>query len=377
MIFRLILYFCFFFTSAFSWANQIQLKTPIALQTIKETPIYRSPSLKATQDQILDYGYELDIQTMERHGNRLWWLLKLKSGAIGYIPAENLSQIITYIPKQNESGLYNPYLMGFTHTVEFILENDTEGLFHSIALDYLEEAVALEFPTALWLKGILLRDGIDIEADVNQASSLFFRAINKGENRAYYDLAKIFEKGYPEIPQNMDRAIQMNRLASEAGDPRAKDWLVQFDIQSVQNKEETSGEDHIQALQDRSLNNDIAAMKELATEFLSPQSQYYDDRKAEALLIEAASQGDLDTMLSLAALYHMGSQTILPDPKKAFYWSQMAAKEGDPKGSFLYGNALYHGLGVDANKEEGLQWLRYSASLGYEHAIKALEDLPQ
>ncbi len=356
-------------------AAEVTLITPIKLQVVVESAIYAQPNTNSEQMKQLEYGELVDAQTLKSFGRgSLWWQLQLDSGGIGYIPAEHLSNIMN-IPEDNQNGLHTPYLMGMTHTVEFILTYDTEQVLINHLYDYLQVPLISEFPTAYWLVGILHRDGIAAPQNTEEAMQYLFKGIQRGEIRGYFDLAKIFFEGIG-VEKDEDEAIRFARLGAEKGDPRAKDWLANLDITMIQDRTHPI-QSQLDELNMRIENGDTEAMRLLAAYLLSAQSVAYDDIRAEGLLSQAANQGDVDAMLGLSSLYLTGSKNILPQANASNFWNLQAALQGNAKAQYLYGNALYYGLGTATNKEEGLSWLQKSAAQNYQQAISSLQQIAE
>ncbi len=352
---------------------ELTLTTPLKLQVVVQTGIYQQPNTNSEMLKQLEYRELIDAQTLKSFGQSLWWQLQLDSGGIGYIPAEHLSKI-TADPKNNETGLYTPYLMGMTHTVKLILQYDKERNLEKFLYDYLQVPLLSEFPTAYWLVGVLYRDGLDISQDSEEAMKYFFKAIHQGEYRAYFDLAQLFSQGSDTIKPDQDEAIRFARLGAEKDDPRAKDWLASLDISMIQDRTHPI-QSRLDSLNERVQNNDTEAMRLLAAYHLSAQSVSYDDIKAEELLLQAAKLGNIEAMVDLAGLYLTGAKNILPQTQASNYWILKAAMTGHKKAQYLYGNAVYHGLGVPANKQEGLRWLQKSADQGYPQALINLQEI--
>lgn len=356
----------------FTWAAELKLTTPLKLQIVVQTAIYQQPNTNSKLLEELEYGERIDVQILKPYGQSLWWQLQLDSGGIGYVPAEHLSEITT-TPKDNENSLYTPYLMGMTHTVELILQYDKEKALENFLYRYLQVPLLSDFPTAYWLMGILYRDGINTKQDSEEAMKYFFKAIQRGEFRAYFDLAKLFSQGSETVKVDQNEAIRFARLGAEKDDPRAKDWLASLDISMAQDRTHPI-QSRLDSLNERIKNNDTEAMRLLAAYHLSAQSVSYDDTKAEDLLLRAAKLDDVEAMVDLAGLYLTGSKNILPQTEAFNHWILKAAMKGHKKAQYLYGNAVYYGLGIAENKQEGLRWLQKSADQGYQQAQMSLQE---
>lgn len=371
-----LLFFGLLFAQTFlmvTQAAELTLTTPLKLQVVVQTGIYEQPNTNSKILKELKYAQLIDAQTLKSYGSSLWWQLQLDSGGIGYVPAEHLSKI-TADPDSNEGGLYTPYLMGMTYTVELILQYDKKQELKNFLHSYLQVPLLSDFPTAYWLMGILHRDGIGMKQDSEEAMKYFFKAIHRNEFRAYYDLAQLFSKGSDAIKPDQNEAIRFARLGAEKDDPRAKDWLASLDISMIQDRTHPI-QSHLDSLKKRIQNNDTEAMRLLAAYHLSAQSVSYDDIKAEELLLQAAKLGNVEAMVDIARLYFTGSKNILPQTQASNYWILKAAMTGHKKAQYLYGNAIYYGLGMPSNQQEGLRWLQKSADQGYPQALMSLQEI--
>lgn len=59
----------------------------------------------------------------------------------------------------------------------------------------------------------------------------------------------------------------------------------------------------------------------------------------------------------------------------AVYWFQVAAQGGSAIAQFNLGYLIYKGLGVDANREKALYWLKKASAQGHEKAKEFLREI--
>ncbi len=81
---------------------------------------------------------------------------------------------------------------------------------------------------------------------------------------------------------------------------------------------------------------------------------------------ESAEQGDAIAQSKLAASYYMGQDGITPDRKLAAVWFKKAAEQGDLDSMVMLAAMHDGGLGVSQSTGDGTRWYKKAADLGHE-----------
>lgn len=90
-------------------------------------------------------------------------------------------------------------------------------------------------------------------------------------------------------------------------------------------------------------------------------------------LITKAFSGDANAQNSLGGIYNNG-EIIEKSNEDAFYWYQMAAKNGHMNGQFMSGIYYAYGYGIKRDSEKAKYWLEKAAKNGHPKAIEILND---
>ncbi|MDR1396358.1 MAG: sel1 repeat family protein [Desulfarculales bacterium] len=122
---------------------------------------------------------------------------------------------------------------------------------------------------------------------------------------------------------------------------------------------------------------DLAAQSYLADYFLSQETR---ERAPENLRQYfywtrlAAGQGDLPAMGQLGYLYLNGCG-VERDEEQGFQWSLAAARQGQPAARFNTAYCYYLGKGVEVNYPRAIYWLEQANLSGFARARRALAEL--
>lgn len=95
-----------------------------------------------------------------------------------------------------------------------------------------------------------------------------------------------------------------------------------------------------------------------------------DKEKAKALYEKAISLGDENSIMTLGLLYLDEKEEA-----KAFPYILKTAEMGLPEAQYLVGSMYLYGKGVEANREEALQWLQDASDAGDEDAWDLLNEI--
>lgn len=79
---------------------------------------------------------------------------------------------------------------------------------------------------------------------------------------------------------------------------------------------------------------------------------------------KAAENGDPNAQYSLAVLYSYGANGVAQDYRKAAYWYQKAADQGDALAEQELGELYYKGQGLPQDYARAIYWVRKAANQG-------------
>lgn len=82
-----------------------------------------------------------------------------------------------------------------------------------------------------------------------------------------------------------------------------------------------------------------------------------------------AREGNSVHQMLLASYHYFTTKNT----KRALYWANMSAEQGNTSGMLILFDAYKSGNGVIGDAEEGTKWLWLAASLGNEHAKNFME----
>tara|TARA_B110000208_G_C11355582_1_gene279217 strand:+ start:111 stop:407 length:297 start_codon:yes stop_codon:yes gene_type:complete len=93
---------------------------------------------------------------------------------------------------------------------------------------------------------------------------------------------------------------------------------------------------------------------------------------ARRLFEQAAQQGDVDAMYSLAAMYYNG-EGVEQSYERSKEYFEHAAHLGDADAQYTLGNMYEKGQGVEKDIAKAREWWRKAAAQEEKYAIKYLK----
>ncbi len=163
--------------------------------------------------------------------------------------------------------------------------------------------------------GVRYRMGTDVEKDPAKAVSWYLKAARQGYATAYFNLGAAYYNG-DGVPANDQDSCVWFILAADAGDQRGQEAL--------------------------------------------------------ARTRQEMSKSRMTRCGVLAATAYLTGDLVRQDYAKAMQWYQNAAAAGDGLACERIAYLHNRGLGVAADKQQGFDWLKRSADLGYAPAIYEL-----
>ena len=217
-------------------------------------------------------------------------------------------------------------------------------------------ALAGENPEAMYLMGLMYRDGKGVDKDRNQAVDWLKKAAKAGNRKAADVLAGQF-----------DIRIDLPKAQKTAAAPERSVGKESADFNEIKK---------------RAFSGDAEAKFELAKRYRDGNGTEKSEPLALKWFQRAARQGHVEAQFAFAealkkenpeALYLMGlmyrtGDGVEKDPGLALDWLKKAADKGHPEAMYTIGTVYRTGDGVAANPALAAKWLKKAANAGYQEA---------
>lgn len=187
----------------------------------------------------------------------------------------------------------------------------------------------------LYARGLAMRDGDEPQADPSEAFRLFLEAAEAGHAGAQLEVAKDYLNDEGAVPVDFAKGAE---------------WLE---------KSQSQG--------------NLDARANLGWCLAKGYTGTQDLERGEALMRDAAGEGNLLAMSGLARLHSGEVEGFEADPEEAFQWYRKAAELGDRAGQFNLGRSYLEGFGTAMDPVEGWTWIERSAEQGFEPALADLQ----
>lgn len=242
------------------------------------------------------------------------------------------------------------------------------------ALDWFRSAATAGYPEALSEIGMILMTREDMEPDIEGAYLNFMRASRDGHVDGLRSLVRWLEDSVqsemndtqpPLVPGDTVEVRKNNGVVvrgelkdvSPAGVivmDEGRDDSVMFEDMDVDSRTQL----------DRDFRKVLAQIK--LEEVLTGLGQDVGDFDPSPALrsIGLQSAGEPEDLRD-TGLFHMDSPSGQNDYALAFLYLRLAARGGDPIAQYNLGKLYYDGLGVDADENLGLAWVKRSSQSGY------------
>ncbi len=119
----------------------------------------------------------------------------------------------------------------------------------------------------------------------------------------------------------------------------------------------------------------VDAMHKLATSYYRGDGVKVDMKKAVKLWRVPASHGHASAQYGLSVALRVLSVDPLETAEESFHYAKLAAEQGLREAEYNVGVALWKGLGVAVDVDEGKRWLERAAAKGFQSAIDQLAEL--
>lgn len=238
----------------------------------------------------------------------------------------------------------------------------------------------------------ILQDGILTSADIERALDLLKSAADKNYVPAYRPLARMYDKGYKKVPEDLEKAFEWDLKAAEAGDvlaygnvgyayregegtmkdfDKAKEWyekgiaknipgsmrglayMYLSDFKGFENDNEKAFELYNKAYETDVKTGNTEGQANSAISIGYCYNLGYGVPKNMDKAIEwytkAAEAGEETSMDNLGTIYYYGNNGVPNNYDKAFYWYSKGAKKGVLRSKYMVGECYEYGRGVDKN----------------------------
>jgi TPR repeat protein len=201
------------------------------------------------------------------------------------------------------------------------------------------------------------------EENFHQSIKLLHEAADEGSIKAYYGLY-VLNHGAASLTPDSEVALSWLIKAAEAGEPRGQSQLGFFYDEGVIVKKDINKA--IYWYEEAIKNNSNTARYNLAKIYLNkPNPSSHKLNNAISLYLTAAEQGDGDAKVALGNLY-LENMYGLKDDKKAFYWLNSAASNGNTYGQIGLASCYRYGIGTDTDYEKALYWYQLSSDTTHD-----------
>jgi TPR repeat protein len=201
------------------------------------------------------------------------------------------------------------------------------------------------------------------EENFHQSIKLLHEAADEGSIKAYYGLY-VLNHGAASLTPDSEVALSWLIKAAEAGEPRGQSQLGFFYDEGVIVKKDINKA--IYWYEEAIKNNSNTARYNLAKIYLNkPNPSSHKLNNAISLYLTAAEQGDGDAKVALGNLY-LENMYGLKDDKKAFYWLNSAASNGNTYGQIGLASCYRYGIGTGTDYEKALYWYQLSSNTTHD-----------
>ena len=298
------------------------------------------------------------MQMLEKYDNdgpASYLLAQVYDGVIGYEVPINYPKALEYylLAEKNKQDLTNEDLMALYNNLGTLYNAHEDIPTNYVeAQKYLTKAAEMGLPNAMYG----LANLHDFRGDKKQAFKWYLKAAENGLIDAYYYVGNAYKRGEG-VQQDSQKALKWLELAAEY-QMRGAAWglakIYQDGLGNVPQNLEKAQEFYLLA-------KESGENVERSVQQLQSRLAVRDDFDA---LLERAKEGNLEAQKDLAMAYVRGDE-IEQNYEEAFKWYKAAAEQGDADAQNSLYNRYAKGEGVEQNSEEAMKWLHRSAEQGY------------
>lgn len=229
--------------------------------------------------------------------------------------------------------------------------------------------------------GYCYQNGIGIGQDKAKAVTFYERAANENNKDAIKAVVKMYING-DGIPKNMSRAMYWQEKLAFQGDKEAQKFVVANQSIEYEKTNISASEVRDKALLGYGLKDyewaefcikraidlgDNDARLDYGLWLAKGEGVQKDYAKAEEYLTFFAESGIAEAVAALSKIY-----LSLNDQKKALYWTEKAALQGDAEAQYKMAVHYENGVGVKKNAEAAFDMFKRAADNGNQEAIRRL-----
>lgn len=238
----------------------------------------------------------------------------------------------------------------------------TDSNIASMSIPEIKQRLNDQDGTADYFIGLKFYKGLGIEKNVNVAFKQFLKAAKKGHNGAMIGLGEILTQESVDSKEFVNDISWLKKMADK--DDLAARNLLEVAL-SLSTMPETLKNDVRNYLRDRKPLLDLAFEKAPLGDFIAQQIIQKSNKKME-LLKQAAVNGNAEKAYELGKLYRINSPHH--DLALAFYYTDIAAKQGYAPALHLLSEMYRRGEGVTRDNLKAFESMRDAASQGLPQA---------
>ncbi|KAI9193546.1 uncharacterized protein BJ171DRAFT_429436 [Polychytrium aggregatum] len=238
-------------------------------------------------------------------------------------------------------------------------------------------------PTACYRTAVCYEVGAGTRRDFSKAAQFYRKAASQSETAAMHKLGVTLLYGLMNQPKNVREGINWLKKAGSKADETTPHALYELAILH----EGGVGDSQIlpvspaayayslylQAARLGHVRSQVRLGRCFEHELLGCPK---DPRKSIAWYSEAASHGDMEAEMALAAWYLAGAPGVLiQSDEEAFKWASKSADKGYAKAEYAMGHFFQHGIGTQADPNQARTWYQKAAKNGNKKAIQKLQEL--
>lgn len=209
--------------------------------------------------------------------------------------------------------------------------------------------------------GVMFRDGIGVQVDLEQAKYWFDKAAKAGHNESRLSLAEILlNEGH------LESALNLYRILMESGDIVATGRYMA--ISGGENIVEKQLLTEVRSLAEQ---GNLRAMKLYADMLFKGTASVRDVKESNAWLEKCTALGDAQSSYELGMRYCDGVG-VERDSVKAINYLSKAAEGGIIHAYMNLADIHRRGIGVPINRSEAIKYYSQAAKAGYPDAMKQL-----
>lgn len=252
--------------------------------------------------------------------------------------------------------------VGRFYSGEGVIYKPEEGM------KWLTKAAFYEYWRGLYDLGKAFEEDILGFSDEKKAQACYEKAAGFHDKYSAYEVGK-YKLEQAETEEAVKEAAKWLQEAMKDGSGEAASLLGTLYENGADGIVETDGKRAMECFEKGMELGDGESTAALAFYYDKGVGVVPDKEKAKALYEKAIALGDEDSLMTLGLLYLDENED-----EKAFPYLLKSAEMGRPEAQYLVGHMYLYGKGVEADREEALNWLQEAADRGNEDAWRALNN---